>query len=135
MSHISKIKVEIKDLQALHQACEDLGLVFNEGQNTYKWYGQPKRCDHAISLKNNSRAYEIGVIDKKDGTYEFEFDFWQGGYGIQDAVGANCDLLKNTYTNHAAYNAAETFANNNGWSVSREYVEETGETKIKLRQY
>ncbi len=40
MSHISKIELEIKDLEALKQACERLGFHFMENQKRYIWYGK-----------------------------------------------------------------------------------------------
>jgi len=40
MSHVTTVKVEIKDLAALREACESIGLEFREGQKKYKWYGR-----------------------------------------------------------------------------------------------
>lgn len=40
MSHVAKIDIEIKDLEALKAACKRLGFTFNEGVKAFRWYGQ-----------------------------------------------------------------------------------------------
>jgi hypothetical protein len=39
MSHVVSIKTEIKDLQAIANACQRLGWTFKQGQTTYRWVG------------------------------------------------------------------------------------------------
>lgn len=39
MSHITTIKTEIRDLDALKAACKELGFTFKENQKTYRWWG------------------------------------------------------------------------------------------------
>jgi len=38
-SHVVSVDVHITDLEALIQAAHSLGLVFNHGQDTYRWFG------------------------------------------------------------------------------------------------
>ena len=40
LSHISKIELEIRDLQSLKDACKKLGFQFMNGQKHYQWYGK-----------------------------------------------------------------------------------------------
>jgi len=135
MSHITKLKVEIKDLECLKLACESLGLELNENQKTYKWYGsQPKKCDHAISVAGNNKAYEVGVM-KKDDIFEMEADFWNGGYGLEELAGSNCGKVMEAYGQEVAMKTATEFANAEGWSVDRSWDTETSETVIKLTKY
>lgn len=125
-SHVAKVDVEVKDLEALKLACEKLGLKLNIGQKTYKWYGRSVgdyplpagmtekdlgKCTHAISIPDNSRAYEIGVIEQKDGTFRLVWDFYQGGFGLQPIVGNDCKTLVGEYT----IEVAKTAATNKGW--------------------
>ena len=120
-SHVTKVDVQIRDLDAMVTACEHLGLVFNRDKRTYRWYGHsvgdyrlPEgmtakelgRCSHAISVKDNARAYEVGLVDNHDGSYSPVWDFWSGGHGLQAAVGENCSRLIGEYTIEAARNAA-----------------------------
>lgn len=128
MSHVATIAVEITNLQDLRDACAELGLEFCEGQTTYEWFGEkledyplpdgfnPEdlgRCQHAIRLPYQarldafatygSRPYEVGVVPRRDGKpgWVLMWDFWQGGYGLQDVVGPNGGLLKQAVANAA----------------------------------
>lgn len=112
MSHIATIDLHIKDLGCLKKAAAKLGLVFNEGQTKYKWYGvsigaipegwsksELGTCDHAISVQGNSKAYEVGIAKRRDGKpgYQLMWDNWQGGYGLEEVIGAEGGLLKQRY--------------------------------------
>ena len=90
MSHVSKIELEIQSLEDLKLACKRLGFIFQENQQTYKWYGRsvgdyplPEgitvdalgHCDHAITPEC---AYEIGVV-KRGSKYILLWDSWHAG--------------------------------------------------------
>lgn len=97
--------VEIRDLDALEEACRRLGLELVRGQTTFKRcghrggeYTMPAgfttadlgRCDHAIRIPGNGRAYEVGVLSRRDGTPGFllMWDNWApGGHGLERAIG------------------------------------------------
>lgn len=149
MSHVTVIDVEIKDLEALKAACEKAGLEFKEGKRNYKWYGRHVgdyplpagftksdlgKCDHAIGVPGNNKAYEIGVVKKGEG-YTMLWDFWQGGFGLEKLAGKDCENVTNAYATEVALKEASSFAQAQGWSVSHEFDEETSETVIKLRKY
>jgi hypothetical protein len=108
LSHISKIELEIKSLDALIQACTRLGFTFVKNQKTYEWYGRwvgdsplPQgitkedlgTCDHAIKVPECS--YEIGVV-KKNNTYQLLYDSWESRLIM--AIGRNAGILKQAYT-------------------------------------
>lgn len=108
MSHISKIELEIRDLQALKDACKKLGFQFMEGQKHYQWYGkwvgnQPLpdgiseedlgKCDHAIHIP--AAVFEIGVARRGNG-YILLWDSWIGG-GLQKQIGKDAGILKQSY--------------------------------------
>ena len=96
MSHITKIKVEVKDLIALERAAAELGCIFLYDQKTYRWFGHwvgdspmPEgltkeelgKCSHAIKVPGID--YEIGVVERKDapGTYMLVYDSWDAKKG------------------------------------------------------
>jgi len=108
LSHISRIELEIRDLQSLRDACEKLGFYFMAGQKHYLWYGkwvgnQPLpdninekdlgKCDHAIHVP--AAVFEIGVV-KKDNGYILLWDSWIGG-GLQKYIGKDAGILKQAY--------------------------------------
>jgi hypothetical protein len=108
MSHISKIELEIKSLDALIEACNRLGFQFVKNQQTYQWYGRYMRdtvlpegikeedlgkCDHAIKVPGCS--YEIGVV-KKNNSYQLLWDSWESRLKL--SIGENANILKQAYT-------------------------------------
>jgi hypothetical protein len=130
MSHITKIKIQIKSLTALESAARTCGLELRK-QNTYKWYGrsvgdyplpegvtadQLGKCDYALAIPGNSHAYEVGVMTNPDGTFNLLWDFWQGGFGLQAAIGNDGNRLITEYTLEAAQEAAQS----QGWYTERE---------------
>jgi hypothetical protein len=130
MSHISKVKIDIRDLEALRRAAETCGLTFRHGQLRYKWYGQSVgdyplpdgvtvdqlgKCDHALSVRGNPSAYEIGVVAMGD-SYSLLWDFWQGGWGLESCVGPSCSKLVSEYGLEVAIGAAQS----QGWYCERQ---------------
>ena len=111
MSHVSKIEVEITNLETLKKACKNLGLEFKDNQKTYAWYGKhigdyplPEgftvddvgKCDHAISVPN--AEYELGVVKNKNKAgYSLLWDFWRGG-SLEERLGRNAWKLVQEYT-------------------------------------
>ncbi len=122
MSHVATIDLEIKDLECLKKAAKVLGLEFRENQKTYKWFGthvgdyplptgfskeELGTCDHALSIINpesGSRAYEVGISQRRDGKpgYTLLWDFWAGGYGLKEKIGENGIELKKEYSAQVA---------------------------------
>ena len=108
MSHISKIELEIKSLDALIQACNRLGFQFVKNQQNFTWYGRwvgntplPEginvedfgKCDHAIKVPGCS--YEIGVV-KRNNSYQLLWDSWESKLKL--SIGENANILKQAYT-------------------------------------
>lgn len=125
-SHVVKVKTVITDLDALARAASACGLTFMRDQKKYRWYGRSVgdypippgitkdmlgKCDHALSIAGNDRAYEIGVVKMPDGTFSLLWDFWNGGFGLQDLVGQDAGRLTGEYNLQVAASAAIS----NGW--------------------
>lgn len=116
MSHVVEISTEIKDLEALSVACEKLDLELVRDQETYKWWGHSVgdyplpthedgtpyteeelgKCSHAIRVKNNPEAYEVGLVKTKTG-YRLLYDYYGGGKGLMRKIGDNADTLTQRY--------------------------------------
>ncbi|MFA5385023.1 MAG: DUF1257 domain-containing protein [Eubacteriales bacterium] len=139
MSHITKIKVEIRDLNVLKDACARLDFEFKEGQKKINWWGVyvgdsplPEgvdasylgKCDHAIKVPN--AKYEIGVTQKGD-TYELLYDSWYSG-GLADALGPNAEKLIQAY----AVEAAKAEAQRQGYSVYEESLQD-GSVQLNIQ--
>src|SRR5689334_8648128 len=135
MSHVTTIKAEILDLDALKEACSEIGMEFRENQRKYRWFGRhvgdyplPEgfsksdlgRCDHAIGVPRNRNAYEIGVVER-DNSFKLLFDFWNKGFGLEAAAGKGCEKLIESYTRIVARKTAKNYARANGWTLSEQY--------------
>lgn len=153
MSHIASVQVEIKDLECLAKAAARCGLEFKNGQKTFKWYGvwvidysqddaaykllgiDPKdygKCEHALSVVGNDKAYEIGVIKHPKGGYALLWDFYAGGHGLMAKVSADTDKQRKSVGKlQQAYAAevAKKAAKKQGFSVS-EKVQQDGSIKL-----
>jgi len=132
MSHVATIALHITELAALKAACEALDLAFREGQSNFRWYGTvvgdyplPEgftasdmgQCEHAIGIKDNDRAYELGVVRRRDGKpgYLLMYDNWRGGHGLEEKIGQQAGKLKQQY----AAQVAAGQARKQGYRVSQ----------------
>jgi hypothetical protein len=124
MSHVATVDLDVKDLDALAEACGQLGLELVRGQQSYRWYGRSVgdyplpagftveelgKCEHAIRIPGDAHAYEIGLVRRRDGRagYQLLWDFFGGGYGLEAKVGAGCSKLKQQYAVAVAVKTAQ----------------------------
>ncbi len=119
MSHLSKIELEVKDLDSLAKACEQIGLKFVRNKKSFKWFYGEEKCDHVIEVPG--AEFEIGVA-MKDGKYELSTDFWEEK--LEKAVGKNGGLLKQRY----AVEKTKAEARRRGYRV----IEKQMDNKIRL---
>lgn len=117
MSHVAAVECRVQDLDVLKDVAERLGFEFREGQKTYRWFGQFLndwhsaraavrkgfdsskfgKCEHALRLKGQPGAYEIGVTAHDDGEgYDLIYDtFGGGGAPIERLAGVDLVTLRN----------------------------------------
>ena len=151
MSHITDVRLQVADLDALAEACERLGLELKKGQKTYRWYGRfladseegreaAKRfdastfgkCDHAIAVKGDASAYEIGLVSNAEGSYDLLYDGWSSqGRRLEAAAGAKLSGLRREYAAAVAVNRAR--AKLKDWKVERQDFP-SGAIRLKLRR-
>jgi len=98
MSHVVRIKTELRDLAAIQAACNRLGWTLNEGATTYKWWGRymgdsplPEgftaedlgKCTHSITVAG--ATYQIGLVKQNTGFLPL-WDYWSSG-GLKKSTG------------------------------------------------
>lgn len=124
MSHISKIELEVNDLNTLDRACKRLGLQLVKGQNSFRWYGRKGgTCDHVIRIPEAD--YEIGIT-RTEGLYELNCDYYDRNIG--NAIGENGGLLKQAY----AVEKTKTEARFKGYSVIEKQIEDGIRLHVRL---
>ena len=123
MSHISRIELEVTDLESLDRACNHIGLTLNRNQTTFKWYDGNGQCDHAIRIPGAS--YEIGLI-KKEGKYQLQTDFWDDK--IAETIGEEGGLLKQRY----AVEQTKTQAIRSGYRVIERQIDNAVRLHVRI---
>lgn len=118
MSHISKVALEIKDLPAFIRAAERAGMEFLRDVKTFRYYHtRSGKCDHALRVKGNAQAWEMGVRQDDKGNWTLVGDFFLGGEGLCKVVGDRGEVLKKLY----AAEVAKTVAKRKGFTVQERW--------------
>ena len=122
MSHFTTIKTEIKDIEALKSACEEMGLPVLENAKARGYYETKTRGDFVIRLKG---PYDIAVQKQPNGTFGLTSDLYAGH--VEQEVGPNYGRLLQVYAVHKAMKEARK----KGHLVTRNN-KPTGEIKLVI---
>jgi hypothetical protein len=96
MSQFVTILTQIKDIDALSDACTELGFAVERNAEA-RGIGTQQRGDYVIRLKG---PCDIAIERKHDGTYALGTDWW-GGH-VEKEVGSNYSRLLQIYAAHKA---------------------------------
>ncbi len=101
MSHFTTIKTQIKDIEALRQACAELGLTLEQNAQARGYASNQIKGDYVIRLKG---PYDIALNRQPEGSYSLTDDQW-GNY-VEDEVGPQHGKLMQLYAVHKALREA-----------------------------
>ncbi|MEO5917251.1 MAG: DUF1257 domain-containing protein [Luteolibacter sp.] len=90
MSHFTTIQTEVRDLDALQDACAELGLKMYPNSHCRGYAGVNRMAEHVIALKG---PYDIAVDSVEGGRYGFSADWWDG-YVAREVGTGYCRLLQ-----------------------------------------
>jgi len=105
MSHFTTIQTQIRDLDALRDACVELGVPLVQ-DSTARGYARAVRpAPHVIRLRG---PYDIAVNRSADnsGTYDLTTEWWDGH--VAREVGTNYGRLLQTYGVHKTLREARS---------------------------
>jgi hypothetical protein len=97
MSHFTEIKTQIKDIEALRLAVQEMGLTLLENAEARGYYENKTKGDFVIRLKG---PYDIALNKQPDGTFGLTADLWQGH--VEKEVGQKYGRLLQLYGVHKA---------------------------------
>jgi len=97
MSHFTEIKTQIKDIEALRAACQELGLPLLQNADARGYYENQIKGDYVVQLKG---PYDIALNKQPDGTFGLTADLWQGH--VEREVGQKYGTLLQLYGVHKA---------------------------------
>ncbi len=105
MSHFTTIQTQIRDLDALNDACVEMDLKLVPNTTCRGYAGAVRWADHVIQLKG---PYDIAVEPAKenDGTYGLTTDWWDGH--VAKEVGTGYGRLLQSYGIHKTMREART---------------------------
>ena len=105
MSHFTTIQTQIRDIDALRDACSELGLGFNANTTCRGYAGITRKAPHVIQLKG---PYDIAVdpSPEKDGSYGLTTDWWDGH--VAREVGPGYGRLLQSYGVHKTMREARS---------------------------
>ena len=124
MSHFTTIQTQIRDLEALRDACVELGLIMLPNASCRGYAGVTRLAPHVIQLKG---PYDIAVdpSPENDGTYGLTTDWWDGH--VAKEVGTGYGRLLQSYGIHKTMREAR----NRGLRVHRKQ-EQDGSVLLTL---
>lgn len=105
MSHFTTIQTQIRDLDALNDACVEMGFKFLQNANCRGYAGITRKAPYVIQLKG---PYDIAVdpSPEKDGSYGLTTDWWDGH--VAKEVGIGYGRLLQSYGVHKTMREARS---------------------------
>lgn len=122
MSHFTTIQTQIRDVEALRAACNELGLELLENADARGYGSNQRHGDLVIRFKGR---YDIAATKQPDGTYQLAADWWQGH--VEKEVGKNYGRLLQLYGVHKA----QAEARRKGYTTRRQTLKD-GAIKLTI---
>jgi hypothetical protein len=97
MSHFTTINTQIKDIEALRSACQELGLSLLQNSHARGYSSNQTKGDFVIRLKG---PYDIALNQQPDHSYGLTSDLWNGH--VEQEVGKGYGRLLQLYAVHKA---------------------------------
>ena len=111
MSHFTDIETQISDVEALRDACKELGLELVENAEARGYFrSQSMRGQYVIRLKG---PYDVALNKDKNGFYQITADLWEGR--VEQEVGKGYGKLLQLYGAHKVMREARR----KGYRVNR----------------
>ena len=101
MSHFTTIKTQIKDIEALRSACNEMGLALLQNVEARGYYENKIKGEFVVRLKG---PYDIALNRQPDGSFGLTADLWQGH--VEQEVGPGYGKLLQLYGVHKAMREA-----------------------------
>jgi hypothetical protein len=101
MSHFTTIQTQVRDIAALRDACQELGLQVVEKADARGYAGNVLPGDYVVRLQG---PYDIALNRQPDGTFGLTTDWW-AGY-VAKEVGPDYGKLLQLYGVHKAMREA-----------------------------
>lgn len=126
MSHFSKIKTTIKDLDTLKKSLTDLAITWNTDIKSIKGYKNQSEFANLIIKQENN--YDIGFTwNGLEYQLIADLQFWQQPWSVE--------LFLDKITQRYAYNSIMSITSGQGFQPVEEVTEENGNIKLILQRW
>jgi hypothetical protein len=122
VSHFTTVQTQIRDVTALRNACQELGVELAENAEARGYGSNKRKGDLVIKLKG---PYDIAGTLNADGSYELITDWW--GKHVEREVGKGYGKLLQLY---GVYKA-QAEARRKGFTTRRQSLKD-GSIKITI---
>jgi hypothetical protein len=122
MSHFTTIKTQVKDIEALRSACQEIGLSLLQGAEARGYYTNRLKADYVIKLKG---PYDVALSKQPDGSFGLTADLWDGH--VESELGKGYSKLLQLYGVHKAMQEARK----KGYLVNRR-AQQDGSIKLVI---
>ena len=128
MSHFSTVKTELRQLEPLVQALEDLGYSPEQGERPVRGYrGQTVTADLAVAMQDGG---DLGFRwNDQSGAYELvtDLDLWKQTIPIERFLAK--------LTQRYAFNTVLSATSNEGFQVSEQRVTQDGSIELVVTRW
>jgi len=126
MSHFSKVKTSLKDLDMIKKSLDDLGINWNKNTTILKGYKSQNHSANLVIKQNNN--YDIG-FNWNGIEYQLiaDLQFWQQPWPV--------DLFLDKITQRYAYNSIIKTTTEEGFQCIEETSQENGNIRISLQRW
>jgi hypothetical protein len=126
MSHFTKIKTTLTDLNLLKKALDDLSIKWDSDVRSMKGY---KNQEHFANLViNQSNGYDLGFTwNGREYQLVADLQFWQQPWSVETFL----DKISQRY----AYNSIVQTTESKGFQMIQEVNQENGSIKLTLQRW
>jgi hypothetical protein len=101
MSHFTTIKTQVRDIEALRSAVQEMGLALDHNTEARGYAGNKLKGDYVIRLKG---PYDVALNKQEGGSFGLTSDLWNNH--VENEVGKNYGKLLQLYGVHKAMREA-----------------------------
>lgn len=126
MSHFSKIKTSLKDLNLLQKSLDDLGVNWHTDINIIKGYKDQNHFANLVITQTNN--YDIGFTwNGMEYQLVADLQFWQQPWSVE--------LFLDKVTQRYAYNSIVKATQDQGFQTVEETAQENGSIRLTLQRW
>ena len=126
MSHFSKIKTSLKDLNLLQKSLDDLGVNWHTDINIIKGYKYQNHFANLVITQTNN--YDIGFTwNGMEYQLVADLQFWQQPWSVE--------LFLDKVTQRYAYNSIVKATQDQGFQTVEETAQENGSIRLTLQRW